>query len=175
MASIAIDLPAVVASPPPVAVAEEKKAAVAAVAIGVCDEDHELKDQISLAIGKELMAEVKDGLAWRYRWRNIANGSMGMAKVFLMFNAVACFAAGYFSLAWLSFVAGCLVVVATALERFASFSNDNSHRRTVEANQLLLHLGMKEALPNFQEPSRRPTRASGARRGPSHGSGLEMT
>ena len=98
-----------------------------------------IKDLIEPAYEKD----VKDNLQWRYTWRKISGISEGLAQIFTAFGTILAFASGTFQIEWLSFSAGCCLIISLVLNRFSRYSSGESKERTVALNIILKHLGLK--------------------------------
>jgi len=110
------------------------------------------RNLIQNVLHPELTNEIKSSMTWRFRWNKMASCAMGMSELFVMANVVACFSAGYFGYSWISFVAGCLAVVSTAVKKFSFFSSRNSRSKTMQVNSLLSHVGIQHGLPDLVSP-----------------------
>ena len=93
-------------------------------------------------IAPAFRAEVEDLSAWRHRWRKAANFFEALAIAVGVLSTVLAFAAGFFRVPLLSFVAGLLMAVSTGLLTYSKFGNHESSERTASLNRLLLQVGI---------------------------------
>jgi hypothetical protein len=94
-------------------------------------------------IAPDFRAEVEDVVVWRHRWRKAANGFEGLAHLLLVAGAVLAFAAGFFDVRVLSFVAGCCGTLSLALLRFSVYANRESLERNSILERLLHAAGLE--------------------------------
>ena len=100
---------------------------------------HIIKTLIEPAYEKD----IKDNLKWRYTWRKISGTVEGFGQIITALGTIISFAAGTFKMEWLSFVAGCCMVIAFLLAKFSKYSASESKERTTALNIVLKHIGMR--------------------------------
>lgn len=88
--------------------------------------------------------DIKNSLYGREKWKKIGDISETISKVLTGFATIFAFAAGYFKLTYLSFIAGCLGTSAIVLLQFSSYAVNESRERTARANIILHDLGIKK-------------------------------
>lgn len=117
--------------------------------IGNMRQNKELLKKISNElIEKTYYNDVKRNLRERCLCKCIGDISEALAHIIAGIGIVLSFAAGFFDLYILSFLAGCFGTVAMILLQCSSYSMKESRERTDEVNILLEKLGINE-IPNI--------------------------
>jgi len=96
--------------------------------------------------------DIKDALAWRFKWRKIGNVCYAIAKILAIVGACFAFAETYFENRWLAFVSGCVAITGVLMVQFGDFAHKESKKRTAIANKLLdqlkIDVDVAQVLPN---------------------------
>lgn len=90
------------------------------------------------------IADLKDTLIWRYRWRKIGNFLYILSKFLTIIGAVLAFSETYFRVVYLSFAAGIMTLLAVLILQLGDFANKESKRKTYAANEILRSLNISE-------------------------------
>ncbi len=98
-------------------------------------------------INKELIEptyydDIKNNLYGRSKWKTISDITETISKILAGITTVLAFAAGFFDMSFLSFMAGCLGTISLVLLQFSSYCSNESKERTIRANQILKNLGI---------------------------------
>jgi hypothetical protein len=100
----------------------------------------------------EVRAEVASGMEARHTWHKISNASETASVIFTGVGAVIAFAASFYKLPIIAFVAGIGSTVALVLKGFSSYAITESQERTAQVNAELARLGIAP-LPAIENPS----------------------
>jgi len=104
----------------------------------------EVCTNINKMIDDDYHAGVKRGLAERSCWKTTGDVTETFGHIFIGCSAIIAFAAGFFNIAYLSFIAGSLSTGAILLLKFSSYSMKESKERTDETNRILNKLNIDE-------------------------------
>lgn len=109
------------------------------------------KEQIiSTIIQPSYIKDIKDTLAWRYKWRKIGNTSHMMGKILTLSGAAVAFSSGFVSTPALAFVSGCVSLSGILCIQYGDYSYSESSRETEDANKILKTLGI-EGVPELTD------------------------
>ncbi len=117
--------------------------------IGNMRQNKELKNKISKElIEKTYYNDVKRNLRERCLCKCVGDISEALAHILSGVSIVLSFAAGFFNLYILSFLAGCFGTISMILLACSSYSMKESKERTEEINIILDRLGIND-IPNI--------------------------
>lgn len=92
--------------------------------------------------------DIRFNLKSKSVWKFVGDGSEVLAHVATGAASILAFSTGFFDNYVLSYVAGCLGIVALVLAKFSSYAMGESRERTEQVNKLLASLGM-ESIPDI--------------------------
>lgn len=87
-------------------------------------------------------SEIKSSLRGSVLWKNIGDICQTISKVFAGISTVCAFAAGFFNLVILSFLAGCLGTLSMVTQQFSSYASNESIIQIERTNKILKDLGI---------------------------------
>lgn len=102
--------------------------------------DSDLKNRIQTLIESSYYSETAKNLIDRVSWKYVGDVVCTFGQVFTGISAILAFAAGFFDIAILSFVAGCFSTVAIIFTQFSNYSMKQSNDLTDEVNRILTAL-----------------------------------
>lgn len=96
-------------------------------------------------VAPDFRAQVRDVVAWRHRWRKIANWAEGLSQFLVGAGTILAYAAGVFDDAYLSFAAGSCSTACIIMLRYAAYANRESVERNAILDSLLAAAGLGPA------------------------------
>lgn len=100
--------------------------------------------EINKMIDEDYLSNVKLGLSSRSCWKFTGDCTETLGHISIGVSAIIAFAAGFFGIGFLSFIAGCFSTGAILLLKFSSYSMGESKERTTEINRILSKLNIDE-------------------------------
>jgi len=95
------------------------------------------REEIIDMIDEQNFYDVELGLFGRSCWKITGDVTETLAHIAIGCAAIIAFAAGFFNISWLSFLAGCFSTGSVILLKFSSYSMHESKERTTETNRIL--------------------------------------
>jgi len=109
------------------------------------DEEEKLKTKImSELIEPAYFNDVEKNIHSREKWKSISDISQTISKVLAGMATVLAFAAGFFNITMLSFIAGCLGTLSLVTQQFSQYALNESKDRTLRINRILSNLHYKK-------------------------------
>lgn len=105
-------------------------------------QDISIKSKIKKLIQDTYYNDIERFISGRHWWLVTSNVTETAAKVCAGLSTAVAFAAGFFNIPILPFIAGCLGTLALVLLQFSGYSKNESKERTEQANKLLEVLGL---------------------------------
>jgi ABC-type Fe3+-siderophore transport system permease subunit len=100
-------------------------------------------------IKQSLKNEISDAALWRFTWAKIATAMFCISEVLMIIQTALSFTAASYQILLISYLAGVIGVVAIGLNRFGSYSKNQSSEKTTQLNKLLKAIGIEDALPDL--------------------------
>jgi hypothetical protein len=100
-------------------------------------------------IRPNIITDIKNNFLWRKRWKKIATTSFCLSEILGLIQTGLAFSAASFNLVLISYLAGMFGVLCIALNRFGSYSKNESSDNTNQLNDILITVGIKDKIPNL--------------------------
>jgi hypothetical protein len=100
-------------------------------------------------IKQSLKNEINDAALWRFTWAKIATAMFCISEVLMIIQTALSFTAASYQILLISYLAGVIGVVAIGLNRFGSYSKNQSSEKTTQLNKLLKAIGIEDVLPDL--------------------------
>lgn len=110
-------------------------------AIFTISEEEKLKTKImTQLIEPAYYNDTEKNIRAREKWKSISDISQTISKILAGISTVLAFAAGFFNITILSFIAGCLGTLSLVTQQFSQYSLNESKDRTLRINRILSNL-----------------------------------
>lgn len=104
-------------------------------------EEEKLKTKImTQLIEPAYYNDTEKNIRAREKWKSISDISQTISKILAGLSTVLAFAAGFFNITILSFIAGCLGTLSLVTQQFSQYSLNESKDRTLRINRILTNL-----------------------------------
>jgi hypothetical protein len=98
-----------------------------------------------------MIGDIKNCFLWRKRWEKIASTSFCFSEILGLIQTALAFSAASFNLVLISYLAGMFGVLCIALNRFGSYSKNESSDKTNQLNEILITVGIKDKIPDLMD------------------------
>ena len=98
-----------------------------------------------------MIDDIKNCFLWRKRWGKISSSIFCCAEIIGLIQTGLAFSAASFNLVLISYLAGMFGVICIALNRFGSYSKNESSEKTNQLNEILVTVGIKDKIPDLMD------------------------
>jgi hypothetical protein len=98
-----------------------------------------------------MIDDIKNSFLWRKRWGKISSSVFCCAEILGLIQTGLAFSAASFNLVLISYLAGMFGVLCIALNRFGSYSKNESSEKTNQLNEILVTIGIRDKIPDLME------------------------
>ena len=102
-------------------------------------------------IRPNMIGDIENCFLWRKRWEKIATTSFCISEIIGLIQTGLAFSAASFNLVLISYLAGVFGVLCIALNRFGSYSKNESSEKTSQLNEILVTVGIKDKIPDLMD------------------------
>ena len=98
-----------------------------------------------------MIGDIENCFLWRKRWGKISTTSFCVSEILGLIQTALAFLAASFNLVLVSYLAGMFGVLCIALNRFGSYSKNESSEKTSQLNEILVTVGIKDKIPDLMD------------------------
>lgn len=102
-------------------------------------------------IRPNMIEDIENCFLWRKRWEKISTTSFCVSEIIGLIQTGLAFSAASFNLVLISYLAGVFGVLCIALNRFGSYSKNESSEKTSQLNEILVTVGIKDKIPDLMD------------------------
>lgn len=102
-------------------------------------------------IRPNMIEDIENCFLWRKRWETISSTSFCISEIIGVIQTALAFSAASFNLVLISYLAGVFGVLCIALNRFGSYSKNESSEKTAQLNEILVTIGIKDKIPDLMD------------------------
>jgi len=102
-------------------------------------------------IRPNMIEDIENCFLWRKRWEKISTTSFCISEIIGVIQTALAFSAASFNLVLISYLAGVFGVLCIALNRFGSYSKNESSEKTSQLNEILVTVGIKDKIPDLMD------------------------
>jgi hypothetical protein len=102
-------------------------------------------------IRPNMIGDIENCFLWRKRWEKIASTTFCISEILGLVQTALAFSAASFNLVLISYLAGMFGVICIALNRFGSYSKNESSEKTSQLNEILVTIGIKDKIPDLMD------------------------
>ena len=102
-------------------------------------------------IRPNMIEDIENCFLWRKRWETISSTSFCISEIIGVIQTALAFSAASFNLVLISYLAGVFGVLCIALNRFGSYSKNESSEKTSQLNEILITVGIKDKIPDLMD------------------------
>lgn len=98
-----------------------------------------------------MIEDIENCFLWRKRWEKISSTSFCISEIIGVIQTALAFSAASFNIVLISYLAGVFGVLCIALNRFGSYSKNESSEKTSQLNEILITVGIKDKIPDLMD------------------------
>ena len=102
-------------------------------------------------IRPNMIGDIENCFLWRKRWEKISTTSFCLSEILGLIQTGLAFSAASFNLVLVSYLAGMFGILCIALNRFGSYSKNESSEKTNQLNEILSTVGIKDKIPDLMD------------------------
>jgi hypothetical protein len=102
-------------------------------------------------IRPNMIGDIENCFLWRKKWEKISTTSFCISEILGLIQTALAFSAASFNLVLVSYLAGMFGVLCIALNRFGSYSKNESSEKTSQLNEILVTVGIKDKIPDLMD------------------------
>jgi len=102
-------------------------------------------------IRPNMIGDIENCFLWRKRWEKISTTSFCLSEILGLIQTGLAFSAASFNLVLVSYLAGMFGILCIALNRFGSYSKNESSEKTSQLNEILVTVGIKDKIPDLMD------------------------
>jgi hypothetical protein len=115
----------------------------------------ETREKIINIVDQTYLDDVESTTSQRSCCKTTSDVIEVISKILIVIASLCAFAAGFWKLEYLSFIAGALNALVLGLMNFASYTMNESKERTIQSNMILSKLKIDELVDITVEPNNR--------------------
>ena len=104
---------------------------------------------ITKYIRPQLISNINDAFIWRNRWGSISQMFYGTSEIFTFAQTIISFIIAADDQSTLALIAGIIGIISLSFNRFGSYATASSTARTVQINDIIHLIGIKDKLPDL--------------------------